>query len=69
MKEAFQTWVNNSPVKVCEVFWNPGTKAWDINARGCTDEGETGAWGGTDGVPEGDLDVALGLARDIITGG
>jgi hypothetical protein len=56
-------------VKVCEVFWVPDRHEWAISARGCTDEGEPGAWGGIDTVPEGELAEGLAIARDIITGG
>lgn len=58
------------PVKVCEVFWQPETRTWAVSARGCSDDGsQTGAWGGPDLVPEGELAEALDIAHDIITGG
>jgi hypothetical protein len=59
----------NDVIKVCEVFWIPERREWAISARGCSDDGETGAWGGPDSVPEGELAEGLGIARDIITGG
>jgi hypothetical protein len=59
----------DSVVKVCEVFWIPERGEWAVSARGCTDEGEPGAWGGVDSVPEGGLADALSIAHDIITGG
>jgi hypothetical protein len=60
----------HSEVVVCEVSWIPERREWKIRARGCTDDGVPGAWGGIDSVPEGELAEGLGIARDIIiTGG
>lgn len=59
----------DTPIKVCEVFWQPGSRTWAISARGCSDDGETSAWGGPDSIPEDELAEGLAIARDIITGG
>jgi hypothetical protein len=61
---------DGEPVTVLEVTWHPRDRTYSVRARGVDDTtGEPDTWGGPDDVPEGELDIGLGIARDIITGG
>lgn len=55
-------------VKVCEIFWHPGTREWAVSARPTDEDGTPGTWGGVDSLAEDQLAEGLNIARDIMTG-
>jgi hypothetical protein len=51
-------------MRLVEIDWDPEAHWYVMRAR--ADESQS--WGGVDG-PEEDVDILLGLVRDIMTGG